>query len=93
MKTKHTPTPWKTLGSDQIMDGNGETICLALSYIEDKKLPQLENAAHIVKCVNLHDGFIELVKSLLSDKLDIYRLTDDEIVLARSLLKRARGEA
>lgn len=63
--TTHTPTPWNVDEYKSIVDSEGNTIsangfAMVMSYGEEQKKAQA-NAAHIVKCVNMHD---ELVKAL-----------------------------
>lgn len=64
MKTAHTPTPWSVKECDKtaIIDVNGNVILdTAFSdfHLEDDDKP---NAAHIVKCVNLHDELVAALK-------------------------------
>lgn len=78
---KHTPTPWKTHSDTLICTINGE---IAEASVKDFSSEAAEaNAAHIVKCVNLHE---ELVRELrdVSDKLIemMYdRLVDESEIL------------
>lgn len=60
-EVKHTPTPWKVYqcGGVQIgQEGTGEAIC---SMWGDKHEGEA-NAAHIVKCVNMHDELVGALK-------------------------------
>lgn len=57
----HTPTPWKVyqFGGVQVgQEDTGEAIC---SMWGDKHEGEA-NAAHIVKCVNMHDELVEVLK-------------------------------
>lgn len=60
-ETKHTPTPWHmqkdsvhVYGKDGGMVANTITACSGNN--------ERENAAHIVKCVNMHDELVEALK-------------------------------
>lgn len=57
--TKHTPTPWHNKYY-YIYDENGNDIADSIS---SKSFGLSEaNAAHIVKCVNMHDELVEALK-------------------------------
>lgn len=65
MTKEHTPTPW-VLDDDgdgdyKIISEDGRLIAVETSYYPIA--PSIEDAAHIVKCVNMHD---ELVGALLA---------------------------
>lgn len=93
MKPKHTPTPWQigaekpcAIYSKTARIKVGETAPYAIT--DSPAIPlansdeEMEaNAAHIVKCVNLHD---ELVEALIAcDYRDKYK----------DLIARAKGES
>jgi len=60
MTTGHTPTPWEQVGQ-HISDGDcGEIASTSDSNFEYDV--DLANAAHIVKCVNLHPELIEALR-------------------------------
>jgi hypothetical protein len=104
MKTTHTPTPWtiKHYGFiglhgteySQVSREN-EKDCI---FIFKTNEPEGEaNAAHIVKCVNLHEDLVfsleycyrKLNKLVESGKISEPLLLDE----VPELLKRAKGEA
>jgi len=61
MTKEHTPTPWKVYlyGGVQIgQEDTGEAVC---SMWGDKQEGEA-NAAHIVKCVNMHDELVEALR-------------------------------
>lgn len=64
MTKKHTPTPW-VLDDDgdgdyKIISEEGRLIAVETSYYPIA--PSVEDAAHIVKCVNMHDELVEALK-------------------------------
>jgi hypothetical protein len=65
MKIQHTPTPWKVYCGDIILSKDDCTIAHVRTggtmAVEDWQTKKQANAAHIVKCVNLHE---ELVNTL-----------------------------
>lgn len=67
-KTKHTPTPWDRMG-DLIIRVEGP------ASFDVAKVDSEANAAHIVKCVNLHDELVEA----LSELMKVYSEPDTEI--------------
>lgn len=92
MTQKHTPTPWKVyqFGGVQIgQEDTGEAIC---SMWGDKSEGDA-NAAHIVKCVNMHDGLVEALRRLKqeceADGLDRKAGYDCWISIANETLKKA----
>lgn len=72
---KHTPTPW-SIGNDKYkrptyikgtVNGNYQRICQTLSTPSTNTSEQrIANAAHIVKCVNAHDGLVAALKQAYS---------------------------
>jgi hypothetical protein len=59
-QTQHTPTPWRherQYSYINIFDANGLFVASTGAYYTDKE-DSLDNAAHIVKCVNMHDELI-----------------------------------
>jgi len=68
MTKEHTPTPWKIIDyvnaisepSVRIEGANGDTVADDEPYYPQPITP--ENAAHIVKCVNMHDELVEALK-------------------------------
>lgn len=103
MKTQHTPTPWKVVKrasemSSMWIAGNIKESGFAteVCYIAEHGLKPSEmdkaNAAHIVKCVNLHDELVERLEymtKLLSENKGGYSLAIEN---TKSLLKRAKDE-
>lgn len=84
MKKEHTPTPWKVYqyGGVQIgQEDTGEAVC---SMWGDKKEGEA-NAAHIVKCVNMHD---ELV-AVMSDIHDFLKRSGYDTTMVKATLKKA----
>jgi len=64
MTKEHTPTPWKVYlyGGVQIgQEDTGDAVC---SMWGDKQEGEA-NAAHIVKCVNMHDELVEALYNLV----------------------------
>lgn len=60
-ETKHTPTPWDTMGS-LVIRVEGPT-----SYMV-ARASSSEDAAHIVKCVNMHDELVEALKKIANNE-------------------------
>lgn len=89
MKTKHTPTPWKFDG-ESINDLQGNTVAFPRSggFMPGHRDENLRaNAAHIVKCVNLHD---ELVDALALCQKD-FKGTNAQQIKVIDLLDRAKA--
>lgn len=63
--TKHTPTPWKSANSF-IISGDDIVASCITSTVDSEQ--GRANAAHIVKCVNMHDE----LASYLMICLDIF---------------------
>lgn len=66
MTKEHTPTPWFIDEYKSVVDEKGQTISangfsLVMSYGDNQKFARA-NAAHIVKCVNMHDELVEALK-------------------------------
>lgn len=70
--TKHTPTPWVATSNESywviVPEARGENdpyeigdVCSSYPSSKDQGLQQA-NAAHIVKCVNLHDELVEALR-------------------------------
>lgn len=106
--TKHTPTPWKLSHQDgDYFEDKPKTCIFAdtkpfqttvafdIGNIQQTKEQRETDAAHIVKCVNMHD---ELVSELSRAKEELLRRTnidtDDWFFIANieNLLKRAKNE-
>ncbi len=86
MTTKHTPTPWKAFNRG-IECANGYSVATCTTYFQPVGRPE-DNAAHIVKCANLHD---ELVDGLMDAHPHI---ADDKLRASiGNLITKARGEA
>jgi len=66
MKQEHTPTPWEVQDEIGIVDyENGGLISVVDNFKCGTSIPGDEreaNAAHIVKCVNAHDGLVEVLR-------------------------------
>ena len=100
MTSKHTPTPWHlpsgwdtvgvALGEIPIFSSDEEVVAKCRAKENRRTLSDniAANAAHIVKCVNLHD---ELVAGLM----DAYPYIADDNLRASigNLIDKARGEA
>ena len=87
MTKEHTPTPWKVYlyGGVQIgQEDTGEAVC---SMWGDKQEGEA-NAAHIVKCVNMHDELVEA----LEDAIQLLQMAGYSTVEHRAALAKARGE-
>ena len=87
MSKEHTPTPWDQLnGVFTHDDGYFSMIqtpdkCIANVFEES-------DAAHIVKCVNMHDELVGALKSWV-DAMDNDRSTSDSYLTALETLKKA----
>ena len=68
MSKEHTPTPW-VARDEYIYDKDRNEIATTTTsgfhYSTDEA-----NAAHIVKCVNMHDELVEALRLLLSSSSD-----------------------
>lgn len=69
--SKHTPTPWESQNNvifgdvdNPEHDGDSPYIGKLEGQLEDDNKA---NAAHIVKCVNVHDELLEALKGLLDE--------------------------
>lgn len=87
MKTQHTPTPWivtkGNLLDNFISEKNGsQTIAETRNLQGNAKA----NAAHIVKCVNLHDELVEAFEHALYKAYPVMLPKH-----LKDLLKRAKG--
>lgn len=76
-ETKHTPTPWRVsenaYGCFHIMHGEGRASSVVAGGNDHNTLSG-SDAAHIVKCVNMHDELVGALK-------DISRITKGDIGL------------
>lgn len=92
-KPQHTPTPWYSEVDTELVyilgtvNGKEEVICEAGS-IGNEDLQAQANAAHIVKCVNLHDELVDAVEHLLKMSNGEKNLDNRGI---EELLSRARA--
>lgn len=96
--SKHTPTPWAVIVDGYVDDLDGIAIadcaiCTNKRSYEEHKA----NAAHIVKCVNLHNELVEALERALSTvrthAMQTYsKSSAKEAVQLEDLLRRARGE-
>lgn len=58
-KTKHTPTPWFNRGKIiRAASGKNDELSVSIARTNDPTMCEV-NAAHIVKCVNMHDELIK----------------------------------
>lgn len=75
-ETKHTPTPW---ASDDyvIYSLNGEHIAHTDNTMRSPDEDDA-NAAHIVKCVNMHDELVEVLNLACQDLADWIEATEDD---------------
>ena len=84
MKTQHTPTPWQINKNNyckiEVPKINSD------NTFEIAMLNNATNAAHIVKCVNLHDELVEALNVLM-----MYGDNCDSHPEFENLLKRAKG--
>lgn len=95
MKTQHTPTPWHYNGGKKIYiyssHRNG-AYCAEINTTSDNgdKIRDAEaNAAHIVKCVNLHDELVEALDFMISEYSGILECRQGQECL--DVLKRAKA--
>jgi len=81
--TKHTPTPWSvntTSFSGAIVrfhiagpvHGSCYPICEHILEEKPDATQQLEDAAHIVRCVNSHDELLAALKLMVEVGCDLY---------------------
>lgn len=89
-ETKHTPTPWEVVvapsGTPDITDAKGQVVAAVFGGKADS------NAAHIVKCVNMHDELLERLRELMELTEDPENDADEcesVFVAARETLKKA----
>lgn len=96
----HTPTPWESSQrqiwqkeTDNCIATLNETNCSSSPSSIKKMAQEALDAAHIVKCVNMHDELVEALESVIkhwpSDHVDVLgtTLTYDNTA---ALLKRAK---
>jgi len=106
--TNHTPTPWyhridfNQVGS--IENGDGKIIAQVQSYESGDHARRDVDAAHIVHCVNLHDGLVTLVAELADDleaeiearrRGELPRRIERDLSIvkqARAVLAKAKGK-
>lgn len=85
-ETKHTPTPW-VHKDGEVYEENDFKIFDAYNsdflYEEDKA-----NAAHIVKCVNMHDELVEVLSKFMDFKDSDY-VPNNMFKRAEEALKKA----
>lgn len=73
MTKEHTPTPWKVEdwhGDTQIVGPEGSLICIDTAYYP--VAPSEGDMAHIVKCVNMHDELVEVLKRAHEEWSELY---------------------
>lgn len=93
--SKHTPTPWKvddinTKGKTRIAYKGFSVAYTDISHRTEQE--QEANAAHIVKCVNLHDELVAVVEFECDRLYQSGLYSPDELARLKDLLRRARGE-
>lgn len=100
--TNHTPTPWEISEYEQVMAGS-ETVLVSGFALPTGpcKLPHAigrDNAAHIVKCVNLHDALVNALKAarnkaerINEDDDDAYNLSCDIVNILDRTLELVEG--
>lgn len=94
-EVKHTPTPW-VADENAINDNIGVEIALITSDMRTWEEDDA-NAAHIVKCVNLHDELVDALKDAVSGISyvrqkhgDLYGVGFDRVeMIANAALKKA----
>ena len=98
-KTLHTPTPWTRMGTIIFCPEPGPYIgqTRALVGKNDNECFQNEetakaNAAHIVKCVNAHDGLIAAIKNAVEWEKKNPLLPDEVMHPLLNALKAAGEE-
>ena len=78
-----------TSKSDLVLNKDGNVIAITQDRLPSDREA---NAAHIVKCVNLHDELV-LMLNELRNRQGITKLCNlDELDQINDLLKRAKGE-
>lgn len=95
LKPAHTPTPWKLKDSSKVCVklGREELPVLKIESLAGTTPEKnAANAAHIVKCVNLHDDLINRLSTIHSRGKG-YQISWDEHDKIGELLARARGES
>lgn len=107
-KPTHTPTPWRVFESNQTPFPVHHVLCddvisgLA-TMTRGSATENAANAAHIVKCVNLHDGLtwhlaetIELLEMQLKHDLKLSEgartAIEGRVRVKKDLLNRAKGQ-
>jgi len=88
MTKEHTPTPWYNIANDIYHESEYgsdpiASVCGECSFNQDQA-----NAAHIVKCVNMHDELVEA----LEDAIQLLQMAGYSTVEHRAALAKARGE-
>lgn len=87
--SNHTPTPWKdpnvidNEGFHAIVTTIGKIICTVF---------QKENAAHIIKCVNMHDELVEALQYALKQVEDCCPNLTNTPKVIRAVLAKAKGD-
>lgn len=100
---KITPTPWKVIGLRHIHVAD-ESIVAPIAICEDvtarmKSGECYANAAHIVKCVNLHDELVDAVEYYCSVMREAWgneafeKSNDHVISKMRNALAKAKAGA
>lgn len=87
MTKEHTPTPWYSIGNDIYHESEYgsdpiASVCGECSFTQDHA-----NAAHIVKCVNMHDELVEAIQELIC--AGDFRRGCEDLKSARETLKKA----
>lgn len=92
METTHTPGPWRIIRDSWIVGNMGETICMMLFT----KPSARADAELIVRAVNSHAELVAALSAILN-YFDPYSMPigggELALVLARSALAKAKGEA
>lgn len=94
----HTPTPWAIDGGDIAIGG---VVCILADYCGPDYAgtqERIANAAHIVRCVNLHDELVAALDGMVrmfDAKRKAYdmNLNGMEYADARAALAKAKGGA
>lgn len=87
---KHTPRPWlyEESAYSCVLTYQGASIgAMFHSKMNGDRLPSEANAAHIVKCVNMHDELVEIVGDLIC--AGDFRNDCPDVKAAREILKKA----
>lgn len=90
----HAPGVWELKDEWNIIAGKRVVAnCGGYSTSKDQENVALENsanAAHIVKCVNMHDELLEIIEELVECSTEPY---DSDIqIQARKAIAKARGQ-